>query len=292
MPAAVCSPDRICRDSSPRGSDRFAAQIGERVDHYRILDFIGEGGMGQVFRAEDLRSGADVALKFLPVEVCADPDLRKRLQTEAEIAATVRHPNVIHTFTPGNHQNCLYIAMEFVAGGTLADQIGREHLSLSRALDIALQLSRGLGAIHDAHIIHRDLKPANILIDGSGQVKITDLGLAISRHHRDNGDAPATPGTLAYTSPEQIYGHDLDHRSDLFSLGVLFYEMFTGRRPFDSEYAQVIPYAIINDDPQPLADHRPDLPIGLQAIIERLLAKQPEDRYSSAAQLISDLERL
>lgn len=258
------------------------------IAHYRILKRLGEGGMGEVYQAEDLRLGRAVALKFLSTEAGSDQQARERLLAEARAIAALNHPHIaaIYDLIESTEGDCLVI--EYVEGETLAEQIRAAPFSLECALQIAEQLSETLSAVHARGIVHCDLKGANIMVDAAGQVKLLDFGLVRL------GRPPPGPGggTLGYLSPEQVRGEELDERTDLFSLGVVIYEMLTGRRPFDRENRAATLRAILEDEPLPLGRLCDRAPLALEQVVRRALEKRKEERYRSAGELLEDLARV
>jgi serine/threonine protein kinase/tetratricopeptide (TPR) repeat protein len=266
--------------------------IGRTVSHYRILERLGGGGMGIVYRAQDTRLDRTVALKFLPMEWCQEPLLRERFSREARAASNLDHPHICTVFDIGETpEGQLFIAMAYCPGETLKERILRGALPIEDAVDIGVQIGEALESAHEGGIVHRDIKPANILITDRDQVRVVDFGLA-----KLAGEAAVTRqgsviGTPAYMSPEQATGDEVDGRSDVWALGVVLYEMVAGRRAFAAENEQAILLAITTSDPTPIDTLRPEVPAEMQRIIRRCLKRKPEDRYQSAAQLVTDLRR-
>ncbi len=263
--------------------------IGETVFHYRILDKIGEGGMGVVYRAEDINLRRTVALKFLSPSTVFGGSTRERIMKEARAAASLDHQNICAIHEVEEFDEQLFIVMAYCKGRTLGTLIRDEKPGLRESLDILIQIADGLGAAHEAGIIHRDIKPANVIVSDKGKVKIMDFGLAKQSGAETKSMTMAGAGTLAYMSPEQVRGNHVDPRSDIWSLGVLMYQMLTGRRPFEGDYDASVLYSIVNDKHIPAAEAFPDLPPEIGAIIERTLEKSPDDRYESMEQLRNDL---
>lgn len=266
--------------------------IGKQVHHFKIVSKIGEGGMGEVFLAEDTKLKRKVALKFLPPHISKDAEFKARFEHEATAAAALNHPNIVTVYELGEFEDRQFIAMEFIEGQGLDELIKAGDIKIERATKIALQIIEGLAAAHEAGIVHRDIKPGNIVIDQSGRVKILDFGLAKSRRATTETQAGTTVGTTQYESPEQGRGGNVDQRSDLFSVGVVLYEMIAGRLPFTGEFADAIRYAIANENPDPLARYKSDVPDEVQRIVSKLLEKDPDTRYPNAASVISDLKLL
>lgn len=248
--------------------------------------------MGEVYEALDTRLERKVALKFLPPAYSRDPEFKSRFEHEARAAAALNHPNIITVHDLGEFEGRTFIAMELISGNTLEERIRRGDLSLQDSLKIAAQVCEGLAAAHEAGIIHRDIKPANLFISKDGRVKILDFGLAKSRRVSTDTKPGTTVGTIQYESPEQSRGAAVDARSDLFSLGVVLYEMITSQRPFKGEFEDAIKYAIIHETPEPLARYKSDVPEDLQRMVSKLLEKDPELRYQTASGLLSDLKLL
>ena len=263
--------------------------IGTTVGHYEIVDRIGQGGMGMVYRATDLRLRRTVALKLLRARHGEDLRAKERLLVEARAAAALDHPNICTIYEVGETPDgSAFIAMAFYPGETLEQLVRRGPLPVSTALDYATQIARGLGAAHARGIIHRDVKPANVIITDDGVVKLLDFGIARTPDVEVSRDG-VTPGTIAYMSPEQVTSRRLDQRTDLWSLGIVLYEMCTGTRPFGGESAGAVLYAIIENLPVPPSSVRPGLPASVDAVIARLLANDPEQRYRDAMDLVSAL---
>lgn len=282
--------------------------IGETISHYRILERIGRGGMGVVYRAEDLKLGRQVALKFLPDELTHKREALARFQLEARAASALNHPAICTIYEVDEADGRHFLAMELLEGRTLAEHVATGPLELDLLLDIAVQIADALDAAHSKGILHRDLKPGNLMLTARGQPKILDFGLAKLRTERqglatiDGGDAETLAenltspgvaiGTAAYMSPEQARGQDLDARTDLFSLGTVLYELATGKLPFPGRTSAVIFEALLGRDPLPPSRHNPNVPPDLDRIILRLLEKERGRRYQSALELRSDLRRL
>src|SRR5688500_349659 len=280
--------------------------IGETVSHYRVLRRIGEGGMGVVYEAEDARLGRRVALKFLPDEVAADPVALERFRREAKAASALNHPNVCTVYDVGEHRGRPFIAMELLDGRTLKQTLDGRPLATERILQLGAQLADALAAGHARGIVHRDVKSANVVVTERGQAKLLDLGLA--RHSVESPAAAVeTPtesiphhltqagtlvGTLAYMSPEQVRGTPPDARSDLFSLGVVLYEMATGVLPFRGRTTGELMEAILARRPEPPARLDPAIPEPLEQVVLKALEKDRELRYQTAADLRTDLQRL
>ncbi|MEJ2719537.1 MAG: protein kinase [bacterium] len=263
--------------------------IGKIVSQYRILEKIGEGGMGTVYLAHDTELDRRVALKFLPERLLSDAQALARFKREAQSIAALDHPNIITIYEIGRHEGVPFIAMPYVEGEVLSDVIARGPLPIDRAVDIILQVCAGLDRAHAADIIHRDIKPGNIMIDKNGLVKILDFGLAImGTDTRITADYSAL-GTVHYMSPEQARGRRVDGRSDIFSLGAVFYETLTGRPAFEGDVPAAILYAIEHAQPPELTASRKDVPSDLEHVIGRMLAKDPAERYATAGDVAVDL---
>jgi serine/threonine-protein kinase len=249
--------------------------------------------MGVVYLAEDIGLGRRAALKFLPADTSRDDQATQRFIQEARTASALDHPNVCTIYETGESQDGrLFIAMAYYEGETLEQRLKRGRLSAAEAVDVALQVARGLRKAHEAGIVHRDIKPANLFVTRDGIVKILDFGIAKLGGLKALTRTGTTIGTSAYMSPEQIHGSEIDARTDLWSLGVVLYEMLAGTRPFRGEQEIATIYAVVNEPPPPLYAGAPDVPLPLETLIARLLKKQPRDRYASAADLVRDLEEI
>ncbi len=270
----------------------MALTPGTEVGHYRIVEKLGAGGMGEVYLAVDTKLNRRVALKFLPLHLCQDEDCRKRFTREAQAAAKLDHPNIAAIHEVGEYQGRPFFAMQVIEGHSLRDVIAGKDLPLENILEIAIQVSEGLQAAHDKGIIHRDIKPSNILLDSHGRVRIVDFGLAAIRGSEQLTRTGSTLGTIGYMSPEQVRGDDIDQRSDLFSLGVVLYELITKQNPFkrDSEAATL--KAVSDDLPHPAARYRADIPDSIQPILDKALDKDVKTRYQHADDLKVDLMRV
>ena len=298
-------------DSAPNFLDRLGARLlpaalealseeflpaHELVGHYEILEPLGRGGMGVVFKARDVALDRLVALKFLPHHLAAEPAARARLTREARAASALDHPNiaVVHEIgqtdpAPGDPQSGrLFIAMAYYKGETLQEKITRGTLSITDAISWAIQIADALATAHNAGIVHRDVKPANLLVTENGQVKVLDFGIAKVAGSDLTREGTAV-GTIRYMSPEQTRGGAIDHRTDLWSLGVVLYEMLAGVRPFPGEAEEVVVHGIRHDVPPPVESLRQDVPPALARVIERCMRKGPEQRYANAAALLADL---
>ena len=264
--------------------------IGKTISHYRIVEKLGEGGMGVVYRAEDTKLKRMVALKFLPPELTRDPEAKERFIQEAQAASALDHSNICTIHEVGETEDGqTFIAMAYYEGETLKDRIQRGPLNLEEAVGIAIQIAQGLDKAHQKGIVHRDIKPANIFINEDGDVKIIDFGLAKLAGQIKITRTGTTLGTVAYMSPEQATSQAVDARTDIWSLGVVFYEMLGGRLPFEGEHEAALLYSIVNEDPKPLKNTAAGGTSRIHHIVDRALKKNPESRYPSAAALLEDL---
>jgi eukaryotic-like serine/threonine-protein kinase len=297
--------------------------VGKKVSHYRVLEIIGGGGMGVVYRAEDLKLGRQVALKFLPEELAWDPAALKRFEREARAASSLDHPNICTIYEVEEHEDQPFLVMQLLDGETLRDRMAagvesEKRMSLDEVLHIAIGVVQGLQAAHEKGVIHRDIKPANIFLTTAGQVKILDFGIAklvdsakdygsdqlrlgadgaILPRPSGSADTPitrfgATMGTAGYMSPEQVRGENLDARTDIFSFGLVLYEMATSKRAFTGETAEIVHHAVVNQVQVPARDLNSDLPLELERIIDKTLEKDRARRYQSAAEARRALSHL
>ncbi|HEX2522356.1 MAG TPA: serine/threonine-protein kinase, partial [Terriglobia bacterium] len=271
-------------------ADASGTLIGQTLGHYEVVSRLGVGGMGVVYLARDVRLERMVALKFLPVSLSGDSDEKVRFVREAKAASALDHLNIgtIHeiTETPDGQ---LFIVMAYYQGETLKQKIERGPLSVVEAVDIAEQVARGLAKAHSQQIVHRDIKPGNILVTPEGVVKIIDFGLAKLEGSSKITKPHTTMGTVAYLSPERARGDEVDQRTDLWSLGVVLYEMLAGQVPFQGETAEATIHLIVLNKPKPLSQLRPDVPTELERVVCRALQRDPQARYLTANEILKDL---
>lgn len=272
---------------------------GRTISHYRIIEQLGQGGQATAYKAEDMRLNRLVVLKTLLPELAASETARRRFEREARLASVLDHPNICAIFDIGESEGCFYIVMPFIAGRTLKQVVNGQPLEVLSALSIAIQVADALAAAHSRGIVHRDIKPSNIMVNDQGQVKVLDFGLAkmLAGDETQDPDKSMTEfgvpyGTMGYGSPEQAAGERIDHRTDVFSLGVILYEMVTGLQPFRGRNRIEILHAVINNVPDPISEENPNAPDQLQAMIDRALAKKPRDRFSTMADMREELKRL
>jgi non-specific serine/threonine protein kinase len=278
--------------------------IGQTISHYSILAKLGEGGMGAVYSAQDLTLGREIALKFLPASMAADPQARKGLLKEAQAASRLNHPNIATIYEVSESETVPFIAMELVTGSTLKQILQRGVLDRAQFLEIAKQIAEGLQDAHSAGVFHRDIKPANVMLDGKSRVKILDFGLAtLARRNRTEGETEetfatrtsrqnSTGGTVPYMSPEQLRGEPAEARSDIFSFGVLLYECLTGRLPFRGETSIDVLHAILRTPHPPLRTLLPDISPGWEKLVDRCLAKSAEQRCGSMEEILDALRQI
>jgi serine/threonine-protein kinase len=274
---------------------------GATFSHYRILEQLGQGGQATAYKATDTRLGRSVVIKILLPELSSSENARRRFEREAKLASALDHPNICAIYDIGENDGLFYIVMPFAEGRTLKQVISGQPLKILSALSIAVQIADAIAAAHARGIVHRDIKPNNIVVSDQGQVKVLDFGLAkmLSGEQETVADLDKSVteigvpyGTLGYGSPEQAAGERVDHRTDIFSLGVVLYEMVTGRQPFKGRNRIEILNAVINDEPEPVTDENPQAPLALQPILDRALAKKPRDRFGTMAEMRDALKRL
>jgi serine/threonine protein kinase len=286
-----------------------ACMVGKTLSHYRIVSTLGVGGMGEVYRAEDTKLGRRVALKILPKAMADDPERLERFQREAKVVASINHPNIVTLYSVEEDEGLQFLTMELVEGEDLEISLPEDGFPLAKIFDITIPLADALVAAHEKGVVHRDLKPANVMVTKDHRVKVLDFGLAKLGLESpvplgDEDETALAPtsstltgdgtimGTAPYMAPEQLEGLPVDHRADLFSFGVLVYEMATGRRPFEGTSSIATASSILRDTPPPITEIKANLPRHFARIIETCLEKDPEQRYQSAKDLRNALQAL
>ena len=265
--------------------------IGKKISHYKILEKLGEGGMGVVYKAEDTKLDRTVALKFLPPHLHLDEEVEQRFISEAKAASSFDHPNICTIYEINKtDDDQIYIAMACYEGESLKKKLERDSLSTDEIVEYSIQIANGLERAHEAGITHRDIKPANIMITNRSEVKILDFGLAKSINDQGVTKIGTTIGTASYMSPEQAKGANVNYQSDIWSFGVVIYHMITGKAPFKGDYEQAIIYSILNEEPIPLSEHSQNCPQLLIEIVNKCLKKNPSDRYQTTTELLDDLK--
>jgi eukaryotic-like serine/threonine-protein kinase len=266
--------------------------VGRQVNQYKVLEKIGEGGMGVVYKAEDTTLRRTVALKFVAPYRVTDEDRKARLLREARAAATLDHPNICTIYEVGEAEGRPFLAMAFVDGPTLAAKIRNNPLAVPEFLELAIQIGEGLKEAHEKGVVHHDIKSSNIMVSAKGQAKLMDFGIAEPERPASGIQRIEPSGTAAYMSPERARGNKGDKRSDIWSFGIVLYEMITGRLPFRAEYEAAVLYAVANEEPEAVEALNPDMPPELSRVIHKALQKEPAERYASVADLVSDLRAL
>jgi serine/threonine protein kinase len=259
---------------------------------YTIIEELGRGGMGVVYKAEDTKLRRTVALKFLPSELTHIPEVKERFTREAQAAAALDHPNICTVFEFDEDEEKSFISMAYIQGQNLRKKIESGPLELEEALRIATQVTEGLQEAHKKGVVHRDIKSANIMIDARGQAKIMDFGLARMTGTTLLTQEGAAMGTIAYMSPEQARGEEVDHRTDIWSLGVVLYEMFCGQLPFKGDHEQTVLYSILNKKPKPITGLKADIPVSIEQVVSKALEKDLDKRYQQIDDLLDDLKSI
>src|SRR5215470_17027207 len=274
---------------------------GATFSHYRIVEQLGQGGQAIAYKAVDTRLGRSVVIKILLPELASSENARRRFEREANLASALDHPNICAIYDIGENDGLFYIVMPYAEGRTLKQVIAGQPLKIMSALSIAVQIADAIAAAHARGIVHRDIKPNNIVVSDQGQVKVLDFGLAkmlsngqeaVADLDKSMTEIGVPYGTLGYGSPEQAAGERVDHRTDIFSLGVVLYEMATGRQPFKGRNRIEILHAVINDEPEPVTEENPAAPPRLQVILDRALAKKSRDRFGTMAEMRDELRGL
>jgi len=269
--------------------------MGRTISHYKILEKLGEGGMGVVYKAQDTKLDRIVALKFLPKHLLCDEEAKPRFVHEAKAASSLNHPNITTIHEIEEVEDECFICMEYIEGKSLKQLIKEREIEgwdMGKIIDVSIQIAGGLSKAHQKSIVHRDIKSDNIMLTNEGLVKIMDFGLAKLKGVTKLTKTGTTLGTMQYMSPEQAQGMEVDQRSDIFSFGVVLYEIITGQLPFKGEHEAAVIYSIVNETPEPLARYKASVPEGLQRIVDKALQKDLSTRYQSAAEVIADLKGL
>jgi serine/threonine protein kinase len=265
--------------------------INKSISHYKIIEKLGEGGMGVVYKAQDTKLDRPVAIKFPPRDLCCDPKAKNRFIQEAKSASAMNHPNITIIHDIDEVEGEFFIVMEYIEGKSIKEILQEKDFKLEEVFNIAIQAAEGLKAAHLKGIIHGDIKSDNLMLTKEGRVKITDFGLARLKGTTQCTDGEGISGTTAYMSPEQASGEDIDQRSDIFSFGVVLYEMITGQLPFSGEHYATIIYSILHETPEPLTNFSANVPEGLQRIVDKALVKDKNERYQHVDDLLADLKR-
>ncbi len=263
--------------------------IGQTISHYKILEELGEGGMGVVYKAEDTKLKRTVALKFLSPQAVGSEEDKKRFVREAQAAAALHHPNICTVYEIDEVEGQTFIAMAYLDGQSLKEKIEAKPLKFDKAVDIAMQVADGLQEAHESGIVHRDIKSSNVMVTNKDQAILMDFGLARQAGKTMLTKEGTSMGTVAYMSPEQANGEKVDHRTDVWSFGVMLYEMVTGQLPFKGDYEQAVVYSIVNEDPEPMTALRTGVPMELERIANKAMAKNPAERYQNANDMLIDL---
>jgi len=266
--------------------------IGKTISHYNIIEKLGEGGMGIVYKAEDTKLKREVAIKFLPRHLLADVEEKQRLEIEAQAAAALNHPNIATIHAIEESENEVFIVMEYINGTELKEMINKALPTIEDALNIIEQIAEGLKVAHQKGIIHRDIKSSNIMITPSGKIKIMDFGLAKVGGSSQISRLGTTLGTTAYMSPEQARGEHVDQRTDIWSMGIISFEILTGKLPYSGEFEQAIIYSILNEEPKSITSIRKEVPLKLEQMIMKMLSKNKEHRYQNVSDMLMDFNEL
>ena len=264
--------------------------ISRTISHYKILEKLGEGGMGVVYKAQDTKLDRIVALKFLPKHLLCDQEAKTRFEHEAKAASALDHPNIATIYEIDEVEGECFISMAYVEGKSIKELLKVKTFSLNEVLDIGIQICEGLATAHEKGIVHRDIKSDNIMLTSRGQVKIMDFGLAKLKGVSKLTKTGSTVGTIAYMSPEQAKGEKVDHRTDIWSLGIVLYELLSGELPFKSEYEQAVIYSILNEDPKPVSELNKEVPESFNTIVKKTLEKEPAQRYQNMGEILKDLQ--